>query len=412
MPHELTGQTTSSQANLAQSLDNFERKEVNAQPPSPPAAADSSDPEPPSFIYNMLTFIPRTTVSMYRSICQTSGDALMQRALLAEHRLFTRLSFYDGSHVGSSLANPSNDIKVDDENSKPIVQGTAGNSKAYARIQQVDIGDGRFINTFIMDTDGQQDFSKPAKRTLVLGHGFGAGLGMWFKNIEGLSLIPGLRVYAIDWLGMGRSSRTPLPVRQSVHSDEEDLAVVEAYFVDSLEAWRTTLQIEQMTLLGHSLGGYFSCRYALQYPERVKQLILASPAGVPEEAPFASRMAELTFPQRQMLGLFHWGWESGYTPQGFIRSFGSFGRTALRKYATNRFPTVTGEDSEAMYDYMLAITSLEGTGEYALHRILRPGAWARNPLKPYLPKLQMPSYYMYGDHDWMDPRPAAELLMQ
>ena len=40
--------------------------------------------------------------------------------------------------------------------------------------------------------------------------------------------------------------------------------------------------LEKIVLLGHSMGGYLSCRYALKYPENVERLILVSPVGVGE----------------------------------------------------------------------------------------------------------------------------------
>ena len=56
----------------------------------------------------------------------------------------------------------------------------------------------------------------------------------------------------------------------------------EDFFVESLEQWRISMEIDSFALLGHSLGGYLSSLYALRYPHRVSNLILASPAGLPE----------------------------------------------------------------------------------------------------------------------------------
>ncbi len=38
--------------------------------------------------------------------------------------------------------------------------------------------------------------------------------------------------------------------------------------------------MQQMVVLGHSMGGYISASYALQYPERVQALFLVSPFGL------------------------------------------------------------------------------------------------------------------------------------
>lgn len=45
------------------------------------------------------------------------------------------------------------------------------------------------------------------KKNLVICHGYGAGLGFFYKNFQNLSQEPGWRLFAIDWLGMGNSSR-------------------------------------------------------------------------------------------------------------------------------------------------------------------------------------------------------------
>lgn len=78
----------------------------------------------------------------------------------------------------------------------------------------------------------------------------------------------GRKAYALDWLGMGRSSR---PDPKELHSGkkattEQRVEKAERFFTDSLEQWREEQGIDQMTLIGHSLGGYLSTVYALQYP--------------------------------------------------------------------------------------------------------------------------------------------------
>ena len=55
------------------------------------------------------------------------------------------------------------------------------------------------------------------KPPLVLTHGFGSGLAMYYRNLNGLASRPGRLVYCIDWLGMGRSSRPRYPTRCASH---------------------------------------------------------------------------------------------------------------------------------------------------------------------------------------------------
>lgn len=88
-------------------------------------------------------------------------------------------------------------------------------------------------------------------------HGFGGGVGLWIRNLEALSR--SRPVYAFDLLGFGRSSRPSFP------SDAEK---AEEKFIESIEQWRQTVGVENMVLLGHSLGGYLATSYAIQYPSR------------------------------------------------------------------------------------------------------------------------------------------------
>ena len=121
---------------------------------------------------------------------------------------------------------------------------------------------------------------------VVLLHGYGAGLGFFLKNLPTLGQWSSSRhtpVYALDWLGMGRSSRPPFRVSAARTNIDQRVAEAEAFFIDSLEDWRERMGVERMTLVGHSLGAYLSVAYALRWPERVERLVLLSPAGVPRD---------------------------------------------------------------------------------------------------------------------------------
>lgn len=155
-------------------------------------------------------------------------------------------------------------------------------SGVVARSSQVPIANSQFINTVTFTP------SKPPSETppVVVLHGYGAGLAFFYRNFPALGAWAASRrtpVYAIDWLGMGRSSRPPFKIRAAREDTAARVHEAESFFIDSFEEWRQKVGLERMTLVGHSLGGYLSVAYALRYPHRVGRIVLLSPAGVPSD---------------------------------------------------------------------------------------------------------------------------------
>ncbi|KAJ3014671.1 hypothetical protein HKX48_005019 [Thoreauomyces humboldtii] len=309
--------------------------------------------------------------------------------------------------------------------------------RLIARVGLVDVGDKEFINTLVIDrvekplegftrpgvlkreishgSGGQmvhleQDVAPveevgrtgPKKNTLVLCHGYGAGLGFFYRNYAGLSEVDGWRIYAIDWLGMANSSRPPFPKLRSGGTDEEISGDAEAFFVESLEKWRKANSIDTMTLMGHSLGGYLSAAYALRYPQHVERLVLVSPAGVGKNAEVDMRNRKGFLPK-----LFTTLWTWNVTPMTLIRGMGPWGPNLVHRYTTRRFAYLDESDSNDFRDYIYHISAQPGSGEFALSRLLLPGAWARCPLHDRLATLTMPTTFIYGSGDWMDYKSAV-----
>jgi pimeloyl-ACP methyl ester carboxylesterase len=100
---------------------------------------------------------------------------------------------------------------------------------------------------------------------LVLLHGAGLSSTVWFANIADLSA--NHRVYAVDIIGdAGKSVAGRLLAQR-------------ADYAQWLKEVFDGLNIERACLLGHSYGGWLTLNMALVHPERLKAIVLLSPAA-------------------------------------------------------------------------------------------------------------------------------------
>jgi pimeloyl-ACP methyl ester carboxylesterase len=101
--------------------------------------------------------------------------------------------------------------------------------------------------------------------TLIFLHGLGSNLQAWQKTIAGLK--KDYRCVALDLPGYGKSSKG-------------DYAFGMTFFANQVAAFIEELGLEEVTLVGHSMGGQVALALALQEPEYLKRLVLAAPAGL------------------------------------------------------------------------------------------------------------------------------------
>jgi pimeloyl-ACP methyl ester carboxylesterase len=99
----------------------------------------------------------------------------------------------------------------------------------------------------------------------VLIHGLGGFAESWRHNIPELARHG--RVIALDLPGFGRSGKPRRPYTA-------------AFLAWGLDGLLSALGVEQVRLVGHSLGGAVAARYALDHPGRVERLALLG-AAVP-----------------------------------------------------------------------------------------------------------------------------------
>lgn len=107
----------------------------------------------------------------------------------------------------------------------------------------------------------------PVKKTIVMLHGKNFS-GYYFAPIVKELVAKGYRVIVPDQIGFGKSTKPEY--------FQYSFPLLARFTADLL----TQAGVTDFTLVGHSMGGMFSTRLALMYPERVKKLILVNAIGL------------------------------------------------------------------------------------------------------------------------------------
>lgn len=103
------------------------------------------------------------------------------------------------------------------------------------------------------------------EKTLLFIHGLSSNLDAWSKNIEQLK--KEYTCVALDLPGFGKSTI-------------KDVKSTPSFFAEIIKDLITTLNLKNITLVGHSMGGQASLKFASKYPNQIKKLILIAPAGL------------------------------------------------------------------------------------------------------------------------------------
>lgn len=120
--------------------------------------------------------------------------------------------------------------------------------------------DTRFGKTFILAAGDK------LHTPIVLLHGSNSNSAFWFPELMALSA--NFRVYAVDILGEAGNSEEFRP-----DLDSND-------FADWLRETQDALGIESSIVIGNSLGGWMSLKFATTYPKRVSKLVVIAAAGL------------------------------------------------------------------------------------------------------------------------------------
>jgi len=103
-----------------------------------------------------------------------------------------------------------------------------------------------------------------AGQALVLLHGIGSSSASWLNQLETLQ---GYRLIAWDAPGYGDSDFLPEPSPRAAH------------YAQALHSFLERLLLKDVVVVGNSLGCLMAGAYAAAHPERVRSMILLSPAA-------------------------------------------------------------------------------------------------------------------------------------
>lgn len=131
---------------------------------------------------------------------------------------------------------------------------------------------------------------------LLLLHGFGSSLQTW--DDWSVDLESKYRVIRLDLPGFGLTGASPI----SDYSEEKDLAFL-THFADKLE-------IHNLSVIGHSMGGKMAWSLAASNPERIKALVLMAPDGFPEAKDIGTKPYEML----SIMGLMNY-----FLPKYFVK---------------------------------------------------------------------------------------------
>ncbi|MGK7311980.1 MAG: alpha/beta fold hydrolase [Candidatus Longimicrobiales bacterium M2_2A_002] len=205
--------------------------------------------------------------------------------------------------------------------------------------------------------------------TLVLIHGLASNLGFWRYNIADLA--EEYRVIAIDLPGYGHSEKSAI------------FPYTLSYFAETIQRLAEHLELDEVTLVGQSMGGQIAMVAALTYPELVDRLVLVDPAGIetfnPGEAAWLRNV---------------------YTVAGIRLT----PEDAIRRNLTLNFYE-WDDEWEWMVEERARLAKTDEFDEFAFAVKKSVGAMLDESTAPYLEQIEQPTLIVYGEYDGLIPNP-------
>ena len=182
-------------------------------------------------------------------------------------------------------------------------------------------------------------------------------------------------VYAIDFIGMGASSRCKFDIVDAKESIE--------FIVEKIELWRKAMQIPKMHIMGHSLGGAMLGYYAIHYPHRVTKAYFVSSAGFSQgyfnRQDIEQKVNEFGFFKKILFKTAICAWDKRYTPVYLASKMGFLRKPLLKRFLKRWDGKMTQEAKELFSQYISALLKFSMSTDTLLLNLFDLG------LKPYYP---------------------------
>ena len=202
--------------------------------------------------------------------------------------------------------------------------------------------------------------------TLLFLHGLGSNHKAWKKNISFLK--NHYNCITVDLPGYGNSSKGDYPFTMS-------------FFADALQEFIQKLELKNVVLVGHSMGGQIAIHLALNHPSLCERLILIAPAGFE------------TFSEKEK----QW-FSNFFTPQ-FIKSTPE--EQIIKNFHFNfySFP----KDAQFMIDDRMTMRATPAYEHYTKMIPKCVNGMLQEPIFDHLTSLNIPTLIIYGQEDNLIP---------
>lgn len=226
-------------------------------------------------------------------------------------------------------------------------------------VHKVQLNEGR---TIAYADEGSGD------EVIIFIHGLGSYSPAWKKNVSELK--NKFRCIAVDLPGYGKSSK-------EVHSGTME------FYADEIAEMMDKLNIKSANIAGHSMGGQIGIVMSLKYPDKVKRLILAAPAG----------FEEFTAGQKQ--------WFRDVMTVELVKLTPT---QAIRSNLISNFYNMPA-DAEFMITDRIAMREAKGFENYCYTVVRSVNGMVDQPVIDFLEKIDKPTLILFGENDNLIPNP-------